>query len=258
MIEHILITGCSQGLGRSLALRFSDLGCYVYAVGRDRKKMLALSESNPNIYPIVADITSSKDRDTIYELMKGKSFSIIHNAGIADPSSFEKLSESVLRAHFETNAIAPILLTQRLIPLLKAGQRILNINSGAATMPLPGLFHYCITKATMQHAMVCLNKELSPLNIYCGNVRPGLMDTAMITNWLNVDITRLPSKDFYVQQKRDSKLIAPELAAVFVSWVMLDTTDSEFSETAWSIYDTTYQHRWSPDSKTASFLSAKL
>lgn len=258
MIENILITGCSQGLGRALALRFSELGCHVYAIGRDKSKMLTLSESSINIYPIVADITSPKDRDSIYELMQGKIFSIIHNAGIAEPNSFEKLPEAALRAHFETNAIAPILLTQKLIPLLRAGQRILNINSGAATMPLPGLFHYCITKAAMQHAMVCLNKELSPLNIYCGNVRPGLMDTAMINNWLNVDITKLPSKDFYVQQKKESKLIAPELAAVFVSWVMLDTTDSEFGETTWNIYDTTYQHRWSPDRKTTSFLSAKL
>ena len=246
MIQTLLITGCTSGLGEKLALHFSSMGCHVYAVGRNKVKLNELEKQSPLIRPIVADITQEADRLTIAEHMKGVTFSVIHNAGIAVPSPFKTLDVHSLLQHVETNFVAPLLLTQQLLPFLKSGQRLLHITSGAATRPLPGLLHYGTTKAAMQHAILCLDKELSEYGIRCGNLRPGMMDTPLVERWLQMDESQLPEKDFYLQAKSNQILISPQLVAMFVAWVLLKSSDDTFAETAWNIYDKTQQCHWIP------------
>jgi len=246
MIQNILITGCSSGLGEQLALHFSSIGCHVYAVGRNEEKLAELESQSPLIHTIVADITQDAGRLTIEEHMKGVTFSVIHNAGMAVPALFKELKEPSFRQHVETNFVAPLLLTQQLLPLLKPGHRILHITSGAATQPLPGLLHYGTTKAAMQHALLCLNKELSEYGIHCGNLRPGLMDTPLLDQWVHMDENQLPQKDFYMRAKANQRAISPSLVAIFVAWVLLKSSDDAFSQTMWNIYDDEQQCHWMP------------
>lgn len=245
MISAVLITGCTRGLGRELAKNLSSKGCRVYAVGRTCEEFVSLSHESPSINIIQADISSAADRERILEVIvtKETSISIIHNASVASPDLFYALSESALRQHMEVNCIAPLLLTQALLPLLKNGQRILNITSGAASMPLPGLLPYCMSKAAIQHAIACLNKEFEG-DIYCGNVRPGLMDTSMIDNWLKLNANRLPQISYYQAVKSTDQLVNPALAAKFIVWVLLETNNQSFSEIAWNIYDEESHIHW--------------
>lgn len=247
MIQNILITGCSSGLGEALALHFSSMGCHVYAVGRNEEKLIALERQNPLIHTIVADITQDTGRLTIAEHMKGVAFSVIHNAGIAVPTLFKDVEPHSFMQHVETNFVAPLFLTQQLLPFLKSGQRILHITSGAATQPLPGLLHYGTTKAAMQHALLCLDKELSEYGIRCSNLRPGLMDTPLLERWIQMDNRQLPQKDFYVNVKANHQSISPNLVAIFVAWVLLKSSDDAFSQTMWNIYDEAQQQYWMPN-----------
>src|SRR5260221_12840872 len=180
MITTILITGCSYGLGRALAIKFAKNNYHVYAVGRSRDLIEELAKVSSNIEPIVSDITTEKGRVEINQhLNKGKSISIIHNAAILEPSSFKQTSETLLRNHVETNYSAPLLITKSLLSQITAGHRILHITSGAANMAISGLMPYCTTKAAMQLAIECLNAEINPDGVYCANLRPGMMDTPM-------------------------------------------------------------------------------
>ena len=245
MITAILITGCTRGLGRELAKNLASRGSRVYAVGRTQDELLSLSKESALITIIQADINSAIDRKKILEIIsdKEKNISIIHNAGIATPEIFSKLTEEGLRQHMETNCIAPLLLTQLLLPFLTEGQRILNITSGAASIPQHGLLPYCISKAAMQYAMTCLNDELSG-KVYCGNVRPGLMDTSMVNAWFELDASKLSKMDYYRKAKESGYMISPVLAAKFIAWILMDTENNEFSETVWSIYDEKHHMHW--------------
>lgn len=247
MINTLLITGCTYGLGRALALKFAKDNYDVYAVGRSKDLLGELAKMHASIQPIVADITTIEGRETINEYVKQKnSISVIHNAAIAEPCQFSLMSESLLREHIETNYIAPILITQNLLPLLTKGQRILHVTSGAANMAISGLMPYCTTKAAMQLATQCLNAEMKSRGVYCANLRPGVIDTPMESKLRDADVRVLPSRDFYINLAKENKLISPELVAEFVSWVMLKTDDASFNETSWNIYDESHHQYWLP------------
>lgn len=239
--KTLLITGCSQGIGHALALKFASENYKIYAVSRNQKLLNLLAQTSINITAITADITTPQGREAIAQALKHEDqFSIIHNAGISISSPFQLMSEVLLRQHFETNFFAPLLLTQRLLPQLK-GQRVLNISSGASISALENKIPYCTSKGAMHHAIDCLKKEFSALEIYFANLRPGMVDTPMQEKLRN---ETLPTSDFYVRAKIDGKLIAPKMLADFVAWVMLKTDNNLFTETFWDVHDKIFQSQW--------------
>ncbi len=245
MIETLLITGCTQGLGHALALKFSNIGCYVYALGRNEQILEELSCFSEFIKPIVADITTKPGRETIAKHIKiNTPISIIHNAAIIQPAQLANLSEALLREHFETNLLAPILITQQLISCLRTGQRILNISSAAASIPLSGLLPYCTTKSALEFVTRCLNVEMNARGIYCASLRPGMIDTRMQSNLRNSDENARPNGEFYINAKNENTLIKPAVVAEFIAWVLMKTSDSAFSETVWNIYDSAHHDAW--------------
>jgi benzil reductase ((S)-benzoin forming) len=240
MIKKILITGCSQGLGHSLALQFAKKGCHVFAVGRHLEKLEALARQSSLIQAFSADIATTDGRRKIVETVAKDSISIIHNAAILDPMMFVDLSESLWRLHFETNFFAPLLITQQLLPVLK-GQRVLHVSSGAANIPLPGLLTYCTTKASLEHATSCLNSELKEREIYFANLRPGMIDTNMQTNLRNTEKSKLPDRQFYIDSKQNNQLLSPDSVAKFVAKVVLETDNNVFCSTSWNVHDERYK-----------------
>ncbi len=257
MINAVLITGCSYGLGNALALKFSKYNCHVYAVGRNRSLLEKLAEKSSNIKPIIADITTKNGRLKIQELMNSekKSISIIHNAAILEPRIFKLSNEALLREHAETNYLAPLFITHSLLPWIKQGQRILHISSAAANLQIDGLMSYCTTKAAMQFAIECLNVELNSDKIHCANLRPGMLDTPMALKQRSADPKHFPNQDYYLQLYKEKKLIDPEVAAEFVAWVMLKTKASDFSKNAWNIYESWHHRHWLPENMIISELS---
>ncbi len=241
MITQILITGCTSGLGKKLVLKFSSQGCQVYAVGRNQALMKEYFADIELVTPIPADITQEADRERIYTIIdRNQPLSIIHNAAIARPG----LEKDELQLHFETNCHAPLHITRQLLPCLQEDQRVLFITSGASEMNIPGLSHYCKSKAALDQAVLDLKKECQDKKVHIASLRPGLMDTPMIERFCVTDPTILPSRDFYVQAGKDNKLISPERAANFIGWVMSDTSNEEFSEKLWNIYNEEHHPKW--------------
>ncbi|MSP52900.1 MAG: SDR family oxidoreductase [Gammaproteobacteria bacterium] len=249
MIKNILITGCSHGFGHALALNFAEAGCSVYAVSRNAEALEQLKANYPAlIQPIVADIATEMGRGTITEqiMHQGKPISIIHNAAIAEPCPFDQLTEEVLLQHFSTNVFAPILITNMCLKngLLAAGQRVLDISSGSADLVLPALLPYCSSKAALERATACMNRELSTQSVYCASLRPGMLDTPMQEDFRRSDV--LPGRDFYQKAHDQKQLLSPELAAKFARWVLLNTDDLQFGGNLFNIYDVALHPNWLP------------
>ncbi len=237
MISAFLVTGATKGLGRAVTRHLAKLKYPVYAVGRTASLLNELAKENPLIHPVCADITNKNDLEKIVSTVSSEtSFSIIHNAAIANPRLFMNDSNNeLLKKHFEVNLFAPLELTRKLLPFLRNGQRILYISSGAADLTLSGLMPYCISKSALEHAIRCLNVEFSENNIYFSILRPGMINTPMQKKLRDSESTDLPGKDFYVKSFTEKNLRDPEDIAKFVSWVILKSNDGEYANTVWDV-----------------------
>ena len=66
----------------------------------------------------------------------------------------------------------------------------------------------------------------------------------MVNDWFELDARKLPKIDYYKKAKESGYIISPILAAKFITWILMDTENNEFSETVWSIYDEKHHVHW--------------
>lgn len=121
---NILITGASRGLGDAFSRGLGQPGDSLWLVSRNSPPSLSL-EDGVRRHWIEADLSSAGVHEHIASSLKSDLDVIIHNAGIWESTAFsshynfQKVPEAETRAVLEVNLIAPILLTQALLPKLK-------------------------------------------------------------------------------------------------------------------------------------------
>jgi NAD(P)-dependent dehydrogenase (short-subunit alcohol dehydrogenase family) len=140
--QTILITGATSGLGRELARSLAQQGATLLLHGRDSKRGLQTLQEikeaagNGQIQFVQANLSSLREVDDLArQVISGvnRLDVLVNNAGVGfgkDPSNRE-LSEDGYELRFAVNYLAPYLLTERLISLLKASApaRIVNVAS---------------------------------------------------------------------------------------------------------------------------------
>src|SRR5262245_15875590 len=126
---RVLITGASQGIGRSLALQAAQRGAKVLAAARNATLLKEISSeaaaSSRPLETIVADVTSGEDRQSMINAMRrlyGGLDVLINNAGIGATGHFADASEERLRSIFEVNFFGLAELTRSCLPLLREGK----------------------------------------------------------------------------------------------------------------------------------------
>ncbi|HEX5808997.1 MAG TPA: SDR family oxidoreductase [Anaerolineales bacterium] len=137
-----LITGGTNGIGKSTAAVLAGMGATVVITGRDAPKTarvvegIRASSGNKNVDSLLADLSSQEDIRRLVEQFKSK-YSQLHvllnNAGAAFMK--RQLSVDGIEMTFALNHLAPFLLTNLLLDRLKASApaRIINVSSGAHT-----------------------------------------------------------------------------------------------------------------------------
>ncbi|NLR94356.1 SDR family NAD(P)-dependent oxidoreductase [Flammeovirga agarivorans] len=140
MKKNILITGSTDGIGKSTAFKLAEEGHTLYLHGRNSKRLNQLIDTikeetnNNNIYGFVADFADLSDVKRMSdEVQKGVKYLdvLINNAGVFNsPISYSKQGYDI---RYAVNYLAPYLLTRELLPLLNLGQqsRIINLSSAA-------------------------------------------------------------------------------------------------------------------------------
>ncbi len=181
-----LITGASAGLGLALAHGLADRG---WALVIDARGAAALKDAadaladRTDVVPLAGDITDADHRadllETVTEL--GRLDLLINNASYLGPSPLQPLGAAdldELRRVYEVDVVAPIALTQALLPALTAASGVvLNISSDAAVEAYEGWGGYGSAKAALDHATRVLAAEHPSLAVYA--VDPGDLRTAM-------------------------------------------------------------------------------
>ena len=142
-----VITGASRGLGRALARAMAADGYRLVVDARDgaalREAMAGLP-AGAVVTALAGDITDPAHRGDLRRAADalGGADLLINNAGTLGPSPLPAISEfplDELRTALEVNVLAPIALTQMLLPALRErGGAVLNITSDAAVEAYAG------------------------------------------------------------------------------------------------------------------------
>jgi NAD(P)-dependent dehydrogenase (short-subunit alcohol dehydrogenase family) len=173
-----LITGASRGLGRALARELITAGWTVIGDARDGA---ALAEAVPGAVTIPGDITDPPHREALAEAAGDRLDLLVNNAGTLGAAPLPALADyplQDLRDAFEANVIAPVALTQLLLPAIRAaGGAVLNITSDAAVEPYSGWGGYGATKAALEQASAVLAAEETTIRVWRAD--PGDLRTDM-------------------------------------------------------------------------------
>lgn len=186
-----LITGASRGLGKSIALHLAERGVDVvltYRTGaaeaRDVVAAIAARGRAAVALPLdVADSTSypafvAAVGDALRTRWNRSSFDyLVNNAGVGAHASFADTAEEQLDQLFRVHLRAPFVLTQRLLPLLADGGRILNVSSGLARFTFPGYAAYAAMKGGVEVLTRYQAKELAGRRITVNTLAPGAVET---------------------------------------------------------------------------------
>jgi len=240
MTKTIIITGASSGIGKALAIHLAMAGHKIITVGRNEAALTKLHNTNPNrIIPVIADITKADDRAKIEQALTpdDKGVYLVHNAGVAIPALLKDLTEEEWDLHYLVNTKAPVFLTKILLPHLKDGGRVLNISTGLAHHTMPGFSTYGISKAAFYMMKEFFNTELQDQGITFGSAMPGVVDTPIQEKIRSMSVTQFPAVGLFKGFKEKNELLDPMTSAKFLAWLLLQTSNEEFSRGDWRVGD---------------------
>jgi len=186
-----LITGGSRGLGRNTAESSARKGIDVvitYHSRADEARAVteAIKAEGRNAVALQLDTAAVGTFDRFAEKLKGalrdtwnrdRFDFLINNAGISHHNSIERTTEAELDALYSVHFKGVFFLTQRLLPLINDGGRIVNLSSGLTRIIFPGSAPYASMKGAIEVLTRYMAKELGPRRIAVNVVAPGAIAT---------------------------------------------------------------------------------
>lgn len=180
-----VLTGASGGIGAAIATELAPRCALLILVGRNRAALETLQRELGDcpVHLVCGDLTAPATLARIEAVARdlGGIDLLINNAGVSDFHAFDSQPPEVVAAMLATNLLAPMLLAQRLIPLLKAAPaaQIVNIGSVFGTIGFPGFAAYCAAKAGLKGFSQALRRELSDSAVEVRHFAPRATRTAL-------------------------------------------------------------------------------
>jgi NAD(P)-dependent dehydrogenase (short-subunit alcohol dehydrogenase family) len=183
MMQAVVVTGASSGIGRATALKFGREGAAVLAVGRQPSPLdevaHTIRDEGGRCEPLVADITALGSPAAIIDAVErtfGGLTALVNAAGIIASGSVETTTDTTWDEMLDINLRAPFRLMRAAVPLLSASRgSVVNVSSVTGTRSFPGVLAYCVSKAGMDHLTRCAALELAPKGIRVNAVNPGVV-----------------------------------------------------------------------------------
>ncbi|HEY9887561.1 MAG TPA: SDR family oxidoreductase [Candidatus Obscuribacterales bacterium] len=175
-----LITGANRGIGFEYCRQLQQRGDDVIAVCRQPSTELTTLGVR---LETGVDLTDGQAVAQLASRLTGITLDgLINNAGILERVSLEDLDLDSIRRQFEVNAIAPLHLTQALLPNLKAGSKVVLMTSRMGSIgdnTSGNSYGYRMSKVALSMAGKSLAHDLKPRSIAVAILHPGLVSTRM-------------------------------------------------------------------------------
>lgn len=181
-----LITGASRGFGRALARALGRRGWSLVLDARGAAALRATTAELAGAGQVVAipgDVTDSAHGERLLWAVRrfGGLDLLCNNASDLGPSPLPRLATypvAALARVYDTNVLAPLALTQLMLPMLAARSGVvINVSSDAAVEAYPGWGGYGSSKAALDGLSAVLAAEEPALRVYAFD--PGDMRTEM-------------------------------------------------------------------------------
>lgn len=162
---YYVITGANSGIGFALAKLLNKKGKKLILIDKEIDKIKEFDFNSNKI--IKCDLAEFVNNTNLLDEIENKSiYCIINNAGIGLKGSLDRLDEEKIRQIVYVNALAPVLLTKKLINnLIRNEGVIVNVISNIAFNPLPYMSLYSSTKAFLKNWSESLTYELRKTNL---------------------------------------------------------------------------------------------
>jgi NAD(P)-dependent dehydrogenase (short-subunit alcohol dehydrogenase family) len=190
-VKIALVTGASRGLGKNTSLALAKKGVdvivtyhsseveandVVSAIEANGRKAVALQLDTSDTKAF--DGFAAQVKRSLQEKWQVEQFDfLINNAGIGINKPFVETTESDFDRLMNIQLKGVFFLTQRLLPVIKDGGRIVNISSGLARFTLPGYSAYAAMKGGIEVLTRYMAKELGERQIAVNVVAPGAIET---------------------------------------------------------------------------------
>lgn len=186
-----LITGASRGLGKNAALTLAKKGIGViltyHSNAEEAKNVVtSIEEMGGKAVALQLDTSNTKTFDDFVERFKQslqdkwqtEHFDfLVNNAGIGIHAPFAETTEEDFDRLMNIHVKGVFFLTQKLLPLIKDGGRIVNISSGLARFATPGYSAYASMKGAIEVLSRYMAKELGSRQIAVNVIAPGAIET---------------------------------------------------------------------------------
>jgi NAD(P)-dependent dehydrogenase (short-subunit alcohol dehydrogenase family) len=186
-MRRVLVTGASRGIGLEFVRQFLARGDRVFAACRDPEHAYALQElASERLHLITLNVADERSIESSYAVVRAQTNALdllINNAGVMnDEDELGSLTFENLMSIFRINAVAPMLIAQRYLELLRHGNdsKLVGITSehGAiALKPDGGPFGYSASKAALNMFMRTLAFEAGGVTTFL--IDPGWVQTDM-------------------------------------------------------------------------------
>ena len=188
-VTAALVTGCSSGIGRAVALSLHGAGYPVYATARRLESIKDLADAG--LSTLALDVTDEASMGAAVARVVGDHGAVgvlVNNAGYALQGTVEETSLDEVRRQFETNVFGLVRLTQLCLPGMReqGWGRVVNMGSMGGRFTFPGGGFYHASKHSVEAISDALRLEVAPFGVrVClvqpGPVQSGFGDTAVAT-----------------------------------------------------------------------------
>lgn len=208
MKKNILLTGASSGIGQNIAQTLADNGFQVLATVRKIEDKINLEKLNPNIKVFLADLTNLGEIKKLkieinkeYKNIDG----IINNAGMAFTGLMEYAQIDELKAQFEINTFAPLLIVKEFLPMMSKGT-IINMSSVSSNVVYPFISPYCASKRALDIFFQALEIEIDNPDIKIVSIKPSVVKTPIWEKSYNAALKRFEKLPQEIQEKYNARL----------------------------------------------------
>ena len=256
---NALITGGSQGLGKTIAEHFLREGANVVLCARSEKDLSATCDELAQKFP--AQTVSAKTCDVsneaqVNELVAfalrelGSLDALVLNAGVYGPMGpTESVSLDEWRRALDINLFGVLLPSRAVIPHFKKIGRgkIIVLSGGGATNPLPNISAYAASKAAVIRLMETLAEELKSFHVEVNAIAPGALATRLVDEVLAAGAEKVGAA-FFEKNKtwKETGAVPLELGAslaVYLASAESDGITGKLISAQWDPWKDLQKHR---------------